>query len=40
MKIIFSIILWIVVARVMLWLGKFIWPEDKNDDNDHFNLRY
>ena len=40
MKIIFSIILWIVVARVFLWLGGMIWPEDKNDDNDHFNLRY
>lgn len=39
MKIIFSIILWIVVARVMLWLGKFIWPED-NDDDDFHNLRY
>lgn len=39
MKIIVSIILWLVVARLMLWLGKFIWPEDDNDD--HFrDLRY
>jgi hypothetical protein len=38
MKIIISIILWIVVARVMIWIGGFIWPEDKdNFDND---LRY
>jgi len=33
MKILLSIILWIVVARVFLWLGKFIWPEDNNDNN-------
>ena len=39
MKIIVSIILWLVVARVMLWLGKFIWPEDNGDDDFH-NLRY
>jgi hypothetical protein len=39
MKIIFSIILWIVVARLMLWLGEFIWPEDNGDDDFH-NLRY
>jgi len=37
MKIIFSIILWLVVARVMIWLGGFI-PEDK--DNFDNNLRY
>ncbi len=36
MKILLSIILWIVVARVFLWIGKFIWPEDNNNDN----LRY
>jgi hypothetical protein len=38
MKIIISIILWIIVARVMLWLGRKIWPED-NDDNFP-NLKY
>ncbi len=32
MKIIISVVLWILVAKFMLWLGKFIWPED-NDDN-------
>ena len=37
MKIVISIILWILVARFMLWLGKKIWPED-NDDFD--NLSY
>ena len=37
MKILLSIVLWIVVARVFMWLGKFIWPEDNDNDN---NLRY
>lgn len=32
MEIIISIVLWIIVARVFLWLGKFIWPEDNNDN--------
>ena len=32
MKILLSIVLWIVVARVFMWLGKFIWPEDNNDN--------
>lgn len=36
MKILLSIVLWIIVARVFLWLGKFIWPED----NDNNNLTY
>lgn len=35
MKILLSIVLWIIVARVFMWLGKFIWPEDDND-----NLQY
>jgi len=38
MKIIASIILWLVVARLFIWLGKFIWPEDNNDD--FHNLKY
>jgi hypothetical protein len=32
MEIVISIVLWIIVARVFLWLGKFIWPEDNNDN--------
>lgn len=32
MKILLSIVLWIIVARVFMWLGKFIWPEDDNDN--------
>lgn len=32
MKILLSIVLWIVVARVFMWLGKFIWPKDNNDN--------
>ncbi len=32
MKILLSIVLWIIVARLFLWLGKFIWPEDDNDN--------
>jgi len=38
MKIILSIILWIVVARVMMWIGGYIWPEDRDDFDN--NLRY
>jgi len=38
MKIIASIILWLVVARLFIWLGKFIWPED--DDDDFRDLRF
>ncbi len=38
MKILLTVILWIAVARVFLWLGKFIWPEDKDNWDD--NLRY
>jgi hypothetical protein len=38
MKIIISIILWIAVARFMIWLGGYIWPEDR--DNFDNNLRY
>lgn len=34
MKILISIVLWIIVARVFLWLGKFIWPEDNDNNND------
>jgi hypothetical protein len=38
MKIIISIILWIIVARIFLYIGKkYLWPED-NDDFD--NLGY
>jgi len=34
MEILISIVLWIIVARVFLWLGKFIWPEDNDNNND------
>ena len=37
MKILLSIVLWIIVARVFMWLGKFIWPED---NDNHNNCRY
>ena len=33
MKIVFSIILWIIIARIFMWIGKMIWP----DDNDNFD---
>lgn len=29
MKIVISIVLWIIVARVFMWLGSKIWKEDK-----------
>nr|QPI16416.1 MAG: hypothetical protein NIOZUU157_00309 [Virus NIOZ-UU157] len=37
MKIILSIILWIVVARIFMWIGTMIWPEDK-DNFDNFGF--